>query len=447
MWLLQSSMRSAFAPESECLTKESELRSAILALSCEQWPMASGKPLQPASLLRSWKQDAWSQRLCGAAIFDASTQDVFVERWTSSLRASRARTSASPAAAPGSMESEAACSSMLSPSQTIAVRASSFWRTSQESFLPPPPLWTKPRESLKSARLPASWENWPTAGGMRNGSMFQRPMWEPATGGNDGFALPGGGWMTPSVSSPSKEYTRDNGVNGQERLALGGQASQWATPRTITGGAESAQRKKELGREESGGGDLQAQVNHWPTPQAHDAVGGKTPQQVQAMRERSGAGVSNLNEVAPMWPTPTSSQQNINSASTDERDRENGKALADAAGSWSHWPTPASRDYRSPNSESLKDRGGGMKGEQLPNFVEHHFSPQAPAIQVGPESSPPTPGSRRRLNPAFGSWLMGWPCWWTNPGITSCAKSEMELYRFALRWQLSSLLREPGSSP
>jgi len=34
----------------------------------------------------------------------------------------------------------------------------------------------------------------------------------------------------------------------------------------------------------------------WPTPQAHDAKGPKTKEQIQSMRERTGAGVSNLNE-------------------------------------------------------------------------------------------------------------------------------------------------------
>ena len=43
---------------------------------------------------------------------------------------------------------------------------------------------------------------------------------------------------------------------------------QWPTPRTITGGAESAERKQELGRTESGGGDLQAAVGEWQTPKS-----------------------------------------------------------------------------------------------------------------------------------------------------------------------------------
>lgn len=87
--------------------------------------------------------------------------------------------------------------------------------------------------------------------------------------------------------------------------------------------------------------------------------------------------------------------------------------------------------------------GGGMKGEQLPNFVEHHFSsPHDQPIPDGQESSPDGPGSPRRLNPAFGCWLMGLPCWWTNPGLTSFAKSEMELYRSRQQQHLSCLFDE-----
>jgi hypothetical protein len=58
-------------------------------------------------------------------------------------------------------------------------------------------------------------------------------------------------------------------------------AALWATPRTITGGAESGQRKKELGREDSGGGDLQAQVQSlmWPSPGASDHKGSTQPGQ------------------------------------------------------------------------------------------------------------------------------------------------------------------------
>lgn len=50
-------------------------------------------------------------------------------------------------------------------------------------------------------------------------------------------------------------------------------ATNWPTPRTLTGGGESAERKKELGREEAGGGDLQAAAETWPTPNQRDYKG------------------------------------------------------------------------------------------------------------------------------------------------------------------------------
>lgn len=59
------------------------------------------------------------------------------------------------------------------------------------------------------------------------------------------------------------------GPDGRDRLdQLPRVAMFWPTPRTISGGPESAARKKELGRENSGGGDIQAAVMDWPTPNA-----------------------------------------------------------------------------------------------------------------------------------------------------------------------------------
>lgn len=53
----------------------------------------------------------------------------------------------------------------------------------------------------------------------------------------------------------------------------------WPNPRTVTGGAESAERKQELGRTKSGGGDLQAValIAGWPSPAAQNASGGPNP--------------------------------------------------------------------------------------------------------------------------------------------------------------------------
>jgi hypothetical protein len=127
-----------------------------------------------------------------------------------------------------------------------------------------------------------------------------------------------------------------------------------------------------------------------------------------------------------------------------------GTTLSDAISTWGHFPTPASRDHRTPNKKSYAERGGESKGEQLQNFVEHSLegevwrtpntrdfhaggprpdaqrqislvdqastwvnSPPDPTIPDGPTSSGSAQTSRRRLNPRFVSWLMGFPLTWT----------------------------------
>lgn len=60
------------------------------------------------------------------------------------------------------------------------------------------------------------------------------------------------------------------------------------------------------------------------------------------------------------------------------------------------WPTPAARDYRYPNARPFRERGGGKRGEQLPNAIGG------------------------ALNPTWVEWLMGYPTEWT-----ALAPSEM----------------------
>ncbi len=195
-------------------------------------------------------------------------------------------------------------------------------------------------------------------------------------------------WMTPSVSnSQGNEYTRDRGQPGQERLTLTGQAQQWPTPRATDG---------------TKGGPNQA--------------GSK--------------GDLMLPSAAAQWPTPRAEERGQHNS------QDAGMALSAKA---VQWPTPASRDYRTPNSQSLQERGQGTKGEQLPNFVEHHFSHPVLSTLNGRQLSPTGRTLPRRLNPAFACWLMGWPIWWTNPALTSCVRSAMESYRSRLQWHLLSL--------
>lgn len=326
MWLYIPSPPSRSAPASACLAKACEPHSSYTGASCAPFATWSGKPLQPRSLSALWKRESLIRRLSGLTC-SPSTVQRGADAWICSLQDSRARTSASPASVPGWMASVAGCSSTSSTLPTLAVRAGLFWRTSAPSLLPPPPLWTKPKARSKSAPPPASWENWPTAGGTRNGSLFPRPT-----------------WATPDCNTSA--YS--NGLMGP---------------------------------------NLRRQAANWPTPDTG--------------HERSKGDL--------MWPSAAA-----------------------------QWPTPASRDYRTPNSQSLADRGQGTKGEQLPNFVEHRLSHPVLSTLDGRPLSPTGRTLPRRLNPAFACWLMGWPIWWTNPGITSCAKSAMASYRCRLQQRLLS---------
>lgn len=357
MWLyIQSNSAQASACSEKACAPHSSYSASGTALSLT-W---SGKPLQPRSLSALWKREPLIRRLSGL-ICSPSTAQLGADAWISSLRASRARTSASPAGVLALMASARACSSTSSTSPTIAVREGSFWRTSAPSLLPPPPLWTKPKALLKNAPPPASWESWPTAGGTRSGSIFPRPTWAPATGARDGSALLGGTWST--LDTGHERINQSASAGAAERPAIALKAQQWPTPRATDGtkgGPNQAGSK----------GDL-------------------------------------------MLPSAAA-----------------------------QWPTPASRDYRTPNSQESQESQESRKhtgGEQLPNFVEHHFLPQALLTPDGQTSCKPPHGSPRRLNPAFAAWLMGWPWWWTNPALTSCAKSAMASYRCRLQWHLLSL--------
>lgn len=410
------------APASACSEKAPAPHSSFLDTSTAPFATWSGKPLQPRNLSALWKRERLIRRLSGLTC-SPSTAQLGADAWISSLRASRAKTSQSPAAVPGLTVRGLAFSSACSTSPTIAVRGSLFWRTSQESLLPPPPLWTKPKARLKSAPPPASWENWPTEGGTRNGSLFPRPMWAQAMDARGGSALPGGGmWTTPDVCSGSRDMSKidpqaQRCAATKRTTGLPTEAAYWAAPMWMTPTTQSA---KGVDYQRVNGknvlildGQAKALMEQWPTPRATDGTKG--------------------------GPNQAGSKGDL--------------MLPSAA---AQWPTPASRDYRTPNSKSLADRGQGTKGEQLPNFVQHHFSPQGhptlsgatssvPVVSVhGSELSPTTRPERvlgrLRLNPAFACWLMGWPIWWTNPALTSCARAEMASYRRRLGAHLSYCL-------
>jgi hypothetical protein len=111
------------------------------------------------------------------------------------------------------------------------------------------------------------------------------------------------------------------------------------------------------------------------------------------------------------WPTPTARLGDPKRGlpkphHATKRMRSGKRNLDDAV---ALWPTPAARDYRYPNAKPYGGRGGGSKGEQLPNAVG------------GP------------LNPLWVEWLMGFPLGWSDCGPSATRPSRKSQRSSAVR--------------
>lgn len=139
------------------------------------------------------------------------------------------------------------------------------------------------------------------------------------------------------------------------------------------------------------------------------------------------------------WPTPQTrdtKSPDMEGSGNYERKMENGWTI-DLNSAAANWPTPATRDYRSPNAASHMDRSTGAKHlDQLPNFIEHSFLPVPPTSTHGGKSPS---GSTRRLNADFVDWLMG-----LIPGWTDYAPLETASYLCRVQSLLRSYLGEHG---
>jgi len=383
-----------YVPGLPCCPKESGPHSSFLESVTEQSVTWSGKPLPPLSWSRLWKREPLIRRLSGVTC-EPSTAQRGADAWISSLRASRARTSASQESGQDLTASAPASFSTSSTLPTIAVRGASLWRTSAPSLLPPPPLWTRPKGNLKNVRPPESWENWPTAGGTRSGSLFPRPMWAPATGGLDGSALRGDdNWTTPQAHDVTERGSGQQPTAKAGNACLARDSRLWLTPIVPNGGRSvPAELVASKGTTEEGDKrtvGLESQTKHWATPNAHD---GRRPG--ADLKSTQGA---NLSRDAATWPAPNTMDgpHGARGISTNSRHQSANDLQAVVV----QWPTPAARDHKGTDLPSR--RGGGelesrdTDGGFLPLFAPGPADPRSAGIIAGwPWLAPATePGVR-----------------------------------------------------
>ena len=257
-----------------------------------------GKQRASSSWLRAWKKGGWIRCLF-TRMPEPSMADRGVAEWISSLPVTRASHLAS--LAKGLQKPTKGTSGQTSSgSSPRFVQHSLFSRTSKDT------------SSEASAPSSVTLTNW---GSMRSGEFIQLPKpdtrtvetgsssWPTAVAGDSkscgaaGYSTASGRHSGPTLTDACRQWPTPNAavVNDGESvesflarqtkwahkyhnsMPLTVKVKQWPTPRAITGGAESAQRKQELGRTRSGGSDLQAEAQNWATPTARDYKDGTDP--------------------------------------------------------------------------------------------------------------------------------------------------------------------------
>lgn len=182
------------------------------------------------------------------------------------------------------------------------------------------------------------------------------------------------GWRTPNATDSDHGGPNARDSSGSPHLTMQAQLAGWPTPRTITGGAESAERKQELGRTASGGGDLQAvvQMAGWPTPNSTDTKGDGQPNNRRPVCDDDLP--ARVNRI--FGPTPSSSPA----------------PTANGGGCLAGWCSPTAQDH---------SRGVRPPREQDTGIP---LTQQVAGLANG------------KLNPRFSLWLMGYPIEWVSCG-------------------------------
>ena len=341
---------------------------------------------------------------------------------TSSAEASRARISAKPESEPDS--------------QTLTARrlAAAFGLNSPASlgyFDPDGCSLRTSQACLFQEQSEEYLETFPDSGMWDAGSVYELQTSGPATCESGSLS-----WHTPSTEDHKSDGPLALGRYGTPDMKtsdqrLRNQAMTWPTARQEDG--------ESCGNHPGVVDSLTGAVKLWPTANAHDATGARgkgfeltdhhyethdlasatdtwrtpdTPGQGGPRNRQGSIGAGHqvtIAEQAEHWLTPHGM------ANEDKSGKKGGAGGGEFALQANNWPTPNSNPSGPNNSttrensriaQRLTDQCLESRAQDFPS------SPPAPQTPDGPQSSE-TATSRRRLNPRFVEWLMGF-----TPGYT-----------------------------
>lgn len=311
-----------------------------------------------ASWRRTWRTAVWTTRLFGQT-YEPSTAQRGAEQWIRSLGVTPVSRSATQASA--SAPTIHVTSGPTSPGswQQLSLDGAS----SRTSVLICDSEATRSSESFKA---------WATA--LRRHCLQRRKSARLMAANGSSF------WPTARASYNENRTTKDAPSHGVTHGAtLAGTAAGWPTPTSTDAKASGAQGYSSPGHHDGTTLTDRAQRN-WQTPNAAAEapnLGSNIKNGPKSLLEQA----ARVAAPSSMWKTPTASE--------------------DAAG-----------------------RPGANMQQMLKQQTEEWATglPAQRMMQAGDESSPSDRTSRRRLNPAFVTWLMGWPSGWLD--LTSSTSSE-----------------------